>query len=334
MSTIGQAFEQQFHGEPAVWLKWGRYEAAVVPAVGANLIAFRDTESGFRFLREPKADEMEAFKANPGVYGIPVLFPPNRYDNGQFTFQGRAYSFPVNEPATGNHLHGFFHTAAWTVEDYGTTQTESYVALAISVTEDHPIYRYLPHRFTLKLRYALSEAGLLQHVSVHNEGTDTLPCMLAFHTAINAPFDPASTADDYTFKLTIGERWELSDRMLPTGRKQTLTAEEEQMKTGGLSPYWSSMDNHYTALPQNGRNAMELTDNRTGTTLVYDVSSAFKQWMIWNNNASRKFFCPEPQLNLVNAPNVELPADEIGLVALEPGGIWETSSRLYVKQAR
>lgn len=331
MSNVAQAIEQTFHGEPAVWLKWGQYEAAVIPAVGANLVAFRDTEKGFRFLREPEASEMEAFKADPGVYGIPVLFPPNRYDNGIFTFHDRTYTLPVNETDRGNHLHGFFHTAAWTVEDYGTTKTESYVSLKVTVTEDHPIYQYLPHRFSLKLRYALNGNGLLQHVAVLNEGEDVLPCMLAFHTAINAPFDPNSSADDYTFKMTIGERWEMNERMLPTGRKQPLAAEEEQMKSGGLSPYWEAMDNHYTSLPQNGRNAMELTDNRTGTTLVYDVGTAYKQWMIWNNNASRKFFCPEPQLNLVNAPNTSLPADEIGLIALEPGGIWETTSRLYVR---
>ena len=42
-------------------------------------------------------------------------------------------------------------------------------------------------------------------------------------------------------------------------------------------------------------------------------------------------FCPEPQINLVNAPNVDLPADDIGLFGLAPGEIWEATSRLYLK---
>lgn len=332
MSTQGQAFEQFFHDEQAVWLQWGAYEAAVLPAVGANLIAFRDKENNYTFLREPSPGEMDGFRTNPGIHGIPVLFPPNRYEDGTFTWNGRTYTFPVNEAKTGNHLHGFFHTAAWSIEDFGSNKTESYVSLNISIDESHPIYKYLPHRFTIKLRYSLNDSGLLQHVSVHNEGTDAMPCMIAFHTAINAPFAPNSTSDDYRFTLTTGKRWELNERMLPTGSYQPLTAEEEAMKTTGLSPFWESMDNHYTTEPQNGRNAMVLTDTRNDVTLVYDVGTAYKQWMIWNNNATPGFFCPEPQLNLVNAPNVNLPAEQTGLVALEPGGIWEETSRLYVRK--
>jgi len=333
MSKQGQAFEGQFHNDPAIWLKWGSYEAAVLPGVGANLITFRDTDKGYSFLREPSAEEMDAFKANPGIHGIPVLFPPNRYEDGTFTWNGRTYTFPVNEASTGNHLHGFFHTAEWTVEDFGANKTESYAAFQIVIDEQHPIYTFLPHRFTIKLRYALNADGLLQHVSVHNQGSEAMPCMVAFHTAINAPFAPNSSADDYRFTATIGKRWALNGRMLPTGQYQPLLPEEEAMKSTGVSPFWASMDNHYTAEPRNGRNVMELTDAKEGVTLVYDVGTGFKQWMIWNNGATPGFFCPEPQLNLVNAPNVDLPDEVKGFVALEPGGIWEQSGRLYVRRA-
>ncbi|OBR64298.1 aldose epimerase [Paenibacillus oryzae] len=332
MTKQGQASLGTFHDEDAVWLRYGSSEAAILPKVGANLIAFRDTEKGYTFLREPSADEMNTFRANPGVHGIPVLFPPNRYEDGTFDWNGKTYTFPVNEAKTGNHLHGFFHTAEWKVDDFGTGKTESYAVLSITVNEEHPIYTYLPHRFTIALRYSLSDSGLQQLVSVHNEGDEPMPCMIAFHTAINAPFAPGSTTEDYRFTLTTGKRWELNERMLPTGRHLPLREEEIQMQTTGLSPYWESMDNHYTSESRNGRNAMELTDTREGVVLVYDVSPSYKQWMIWNNGATPGFFCPEPQLNLVNAPNVDLPAEETGLVSLEPGGIWQAASRLYLRK--
>lgn len=325
------AYEGQYEGEAAVWLKAGRYEAAILPGIGGNLICFRDTESGYRFLHEPGAEEMEAFKANPGIHGIPVLFPPNRYEDGEFPWDGKVYQLPVNEPATGNHLHGFLHTAAWEVEEFGSGTSESFVTVAIKVDENHPSYQYLPFKYTVKLRYTLGEAGLSQQLLVHNDGDVRMPCLLAFHTAVNAPFAPGSTAQDYRVKLTIGDRWELSDRMLPTGKFQELTADELAMKTDGVYPFYASMDNHYTAAAQNGRNRMELTDSKAGVTLVYDVGTSYKQWMIWNNGATEGFFCPEPQINLVNAPKVDLPADEIGLFGLEPGEYWEESSRLYVK---
>jgi aldose 1-epimerase len=331
MTKQGQAYVGQFHDEQAVWLQWGPYEAAALPNVGANLIAFRDTVQGYSILREPTLDEMGGFRERPIVHGIPLLFPPNRYEDGTFIWNGRTYTFPVNEESTGNHLHGFLHDAAWSIDDYGVAATESYAQFSITIDESHSIFEYLPHRFTLRLRYSLSDNGLLQHVMVTNDGEEAMPCMIAFHTTINAPFVPGSTADDYTFTMTTGKRWELSSRMLPTGSHQPLLEEEVAMQTTGVSPFWQPMDNHYTSATRDGRNKMELTDNRAGVTLVYDVGTAYKQWMIWNNKATPGFFCPEPQLNLVNAPNVDLPAEDIGLVTLEPGGIWESTSRLYLR---
>lgn len=76
---------------------------------------------------------------------------------------------------------------------------------------------------------------------------------------------------------------------------------------------------------------MELTDLKQKIKLVYDAGTSYKQWMIWNNEAQEGFFCPEPQINLVNAPFVDLPADDIGLFSLQPGEIWEESSRWYVR---
>lgn len=326
-----KAFEGQYEGEPAVWLKAGRYEAALLPKLGGNLIAFRDTENKYRFLREPEPGNIEAFKQSPGVFGIPVLFPPNRYEAGKFPWNGAVYELPVNEEATGNHLHGFLHTTPWQVEDFGTGKNESYVVVSVKIDENHPSYQYLPHRYTVKLRYALSEDGLSQQVLVRNDGDKAMPCLLAFHTAVNAPFAEGSAAGDYKVKATIGQRWELNERMLPTGSFQPLSAQEEALRDEGVYPFFESLDNHYTAVPQNGRNRMELTDTRLGVTLVYDVGTSYKQWMIWNNGATEGFFCPEPQINLVNAPNVDLPADEIGLFGLEPGEYWEERARLYVK---
>ncbi|MBB6692147.1 aldose 1-epimerase [Cohnella xylanilytica] len=326
------AREGEFHGEPAIWLRSGGYEAALLPAIGGNLIAFRDTLSGMRFLHEPSAEEMDGFRARPMIHGIPVLFPPNRYEDGRFRWGGAEHRLPVNEPATGNHLHGFLYDTPWRVEEYGATATESFVVVSVAVDENHPMYAYLPYSFTMRLRYGLGPHGLSQQVFVRNEGRETMPCLFAFHTSVNAPFAPGSSAKDCRLKLTVGERWELDGRMLPTGSFRPLSAEEEAMKGEGVYPFFEPMDNHYTAAAQNGRNRMELTDVRAGATLVYDVGTSYKQWMIWNNGAREGFFCPEPQISLVNAPGIDRPAEEIGLFSLDPGDIWEETSRLYVKR--
>lgn len=326
-----KAYEGDFHGESAIWLKAGNYEAALLPEIGGNLIAFRDNDRGLKLLHEPAPEEMESFKARPMIHGIPVLFPPNRYEDGKFPWNGEVHQFPVNESATGNHLHGFLYNIPWKVEDYGTTGTESYVSVVMTVDKQHASYVYFPYVYELRIRYSLGKQGLSQQVTVLNTGTKRMPCLLAFHTSVNAPFAEGSAAADYRLKLTIGERWELNERMLPTGQFQPLSPQEQLMNGEGVYPFFESMDNHYTAVAQNGRSRMELTDLSRKLTLVYDAGTSYKQWMIWNNGAQEGFFCPEPQINLVNAPNTGLPADEIGLFSLEPGEIWEETSRLYVR---
>lgn len=328
--TLNSAYEGSYQKAKAVWLKAGPYEAAVLPELGANLIAFRDTEKQYQFLREPSPKEWAKFRKTPTVHGIPVLFPPNRYEDGKFPWNGKVHELPVNEVRRNNHLHGFLYKTPWKVTQFGADDTGASVTLEVKVAEGHPVYALFPFSFTFRLKYTLSEDGLQQQVFIRNDGEERMPCLLAFHTAVRAPFAPNAANEDMRIKLTIGERWAMSKRMLPTGQFQPLKREEEAMKGDGVSPFFAALDNHYTAVPQNGRNRMELTDTKNNVTLVYDAGTAYKQWMIWNNKAVGGYFCPEPQINLVNAPHVDLPADEIGLVSLEKGEIWEETSRFYV----
>ncbi|KKC47634.1 MULTISPECIES: aldose 1-epimerase [Paenibacillus] len=334
MSSASSAFEGIYQGQKAIYLRAGAYEAVMLPEIGGNLVAFRDLVNGYRFLREPAHEDMQKFRENSIVWGIPVLFPPNRYEDGKFPWNGRIYQLPINEPATDNHLHGFLYQTPWEVESFGHKGDESFVTVSVKVDEDHPAYRRLPFNYTVRLHYSLGPDGLSQRVTLRNDGSESMPCLLAFHTTLNAPFSPGSKAQDCKLKLTIGERWEMSPRMLPTGSFMPLSAEEENMKEDGVDPFWTALDHHYTAVPQNGRNRMELTDTKRGVTLVYDVGTSYKQWMLYNNQGRGEFFCPEPQVNLVNAPNMSLPAEEMGLFGLEPGEIWEERARFYVKVGR
>lgn len=295
------------------------------------MIAFRDHCNNYQFLREPAPEEMDAFKERPRNHGIPVLFPPNRFQDGKFPFNGKTYSFPINEEITGNHIHGFFYNRPWDMLKYGKNDKECFITLVQDVNETHEVYSYFPHKFKFKITYTLSDQGLSQTVHIENCGDDPMPCMLAFHTAINAPFSSNSTINDCLCKITIGERWELDARKLPTGNKLPLCDRELLMKNKSVSPFFEEMDNHYTAEPQNGKNYLELIDTREKVRLIYDVGTKYKQWMIWNNKAAGGFFCPEPQINLVNAPNVNLPDESKGFIALEPGQIWRETSFFYVE---
>lgn len=270
-------------------------------------------------------------KKRSTVYGIPVLFPPNRYEDGTFTVNGKTYRFPINEEETHNYIHGFFKDIAWEVTAVGTDETTAYVEVSQRVDARHEVFHYFPHEFSVSIRYTLSNQELRQAVKIENHGSDAMPLMLGFHTTLNAPFHEESTADDYTIMLTIGQRWEMSSRMLPTGSFLPLSMDEQKLKESGVNPFFTALDNHYTASPQGGRNYAALTDHRLGIRLVYEAGREYTQWMVFNNHANGGFICPEPQTSVVNAPNTGLPQSESGLIVLQPAETWSASSRIYVE---
>ncbi|MFC7395535.1 aldose 1-epimerase [Scopulibacillus cellulosilyticus] len=316
-----------FNGRRAYELNFSPYQAVVIPEFGGNLVAFRHVEKGYRFIREP--EDMEDFKQNPCLYGIPVLFPPNRYEDGTFKFQGHVYKFPINEKSKNNHLHGFFYDRPWDVSGQGQTENGCYLELTQKIDEQTEVYRYFPHQFRFILRYTLSSQGLSQNVTINNEGPNAMPLMLGFHTSINAPFARTSKPEDYTLHLSIQDRIELNDRSLPTGQKLPLDEYEKKLANEGASPYFKPLDHHYAAAG-NEENRMILTDNNEKVSLVYHTGEQYHFWMLYNKDAKSGFFCPEPQTSMVNSPNIPWPTDETGLIELKAGETWSAESRLYM----
>ncbi len=330
-NAVREVKETTFCGERAVRMTFYPYTAVILPDVGGNLISFREMERDYRFLREPKEEEMASFKERPILHGIPVLFPPNRYEDGHFALLGNSYHLPVNEESNHNHIHGFLYNEPWNIHSTGVSKGNVYVELSKVIRPGEKIYSTFPHSFEIRLRYALSGSGLSKRITVTNTGKNAMPCMLGFHTAINAPFAPGSTMEDCLMKVTIGKRLELSERMLPTGRYLPLSHEEEKLKGEGISPFFSPLDNHYAAEAQDGRNAMVLTDLKEKVRLIYDVGTKYKFWMIYNQDAKSGFICPEPQTNIVNAPNLNLPDDQTGMIILKPGETWTETSRFIIE---
>ncbi|KEO84913.1 aldose 1-epimerase [Tumebacillus flagellatus] len=323
-----------FHGEPAVELSVSSYTAVVLPHIGGNLVSLRETERGYRLLCEPAPDRMEWFRQHPVVHGIPVLFPPNRYEDGTFELAGRTYRWPVNDAEHGNHIHGFLYDREWEVYASGVTDQEAFVELRFVNHADAALYRLFPHAFEFRLKYVLSERGLAQEIAIANRGDDAMPCMLGFHTALNAPFAAGSSAQDLVVKATIGQRVEMSERMLPTGEFVELTGGEEEMRRDGVSPFFATLDHHYTAEAQAGRNYVALIDTREQVRLVYDAGTKYKYWMLFNADARSGYFCPEPQTNLVNAPRLEGQVEDTGFVILQPCEVWSEASRIWVESLK
>ena len=161
-----------------------------------NLI--RLARSGSELLRTPEGETQ--LRREPQVYGMPLLLPPNRTAGGAFTFQGTTYHLPINEPVYGNHIHGSLARMPFRV----TEQT------ATSVTGFYENRgECYPFPFAITVTHCLTETGTQHLFTLCNTGPKTMPLAFGLHIAFRAkPF----------FAVPIGQRWEVDERYIPTGR--------------------------------------------------------------------------------------------------------------------
>ncbi len=325
----------QWQDEPAVRFWAGGYEALMLPGVGAQVIELQDLQRGLTLLRYPEGVGLDEFKARPQIYGIPILFPPNRIADGKFPMAGTVVDFPLNGNEN-NHIHGFLRLRPWEVVTTAVTGATVVVEAAFTGDNATDAYdRYL-NQFEFRMRYTLSAAGLQQTLTIGNRGTVALPLGVGFHTALQVPFHPESKAEDCRLRVSVGAEWELDERTLPTGKLLPLNEADQAYRTVGVMPQGSPISAHYTAeaLTVDGKpfHGALIEDGARRLRVVYRVDAAYRHWMLWNYGGDKGFFCPEPQTWAINAPNLKLAPEITGYRELQPGEIWSAETAIYVEE--
>ncbi|KAA2653555.1 aldose 1-epimerase, partial [Alistipes onderdonkii] len=223
-----------WHGMRAVEFSKGDYAALLVPDMGANLVRLADTRRGIEILRAPAGDEVEEFRRRPHVFGLPILFPPNRIADGQYTFDGRTYRFPITDAKGGHYHHGILKSQPFAVSKAWETADEVLVECRYySNAGNDAIFRDFPHEFKCKIVYRLMAGGLEQEVMFANRSAEPMPVGVGFHTPMRIPF-AGGAASDYVMRAAVGEQVELSGRNIPTGRKLPLSEKFARLRGAGL----------------------------------------------------------------------------------------------------
>ena len=218
----------------AVEFSKGDYTALLIPGMGANLIRLTNTRLGAEILRAPADDEVETFKGRPHVFGLPILFPPNRIEDGCYTFGGRTYRFPITNAKEHHYHHGilksqpFAVSKAWEIGEEVLVECRYY-----SNAGNDAIFRDFPHEFKCKITFRLTAQGLEQEVMFANRSAEPMPVGVGFHTPMQIPFAGGEAAD-YVMRVAVGEQVELSGRNIPTGRKLPLSEQFARLREGGL----------------------------------------------------------------------------------------------------
>lgn len=320
---------EKWYNHDVVVLENDEYIAKIIPDIGANCIVMRDKIKRMELVRSPSC--ISDLEIKPEVYGIPILFLPNRIDAGKIITESKIYELPVTE-AAGTYLHGFLHKSRWSVVDCWTTMEEAHTVLMFTHCSKMESFYCFPHKFTVVVQYMLSKTGLTQVVKFTNEDCISFPFAIGCHTALRLPAESSKDWSSCRLLLSARKRWELDCRHLPTGKVYEIQGQDLDLLKDGLKV----SDEKISALFSSGSiqigkhefNGAILSNAMTGYTIEYTVDPSYRFWVLWNGGGGQGFVCPEPQTWAVNAPNLELSKEETGMRLIHPGEVVTLTSRL------
>ncbi|WP_269432468.1 aldose 1-epimerase [Gordoniibacillus kamchatkensis] len=262
----------------------------------------------------------KAYRQMPLLYGIPVLFPPNRIENGRFVYNGREYQFERNEKNTGHHAHGMVYQRRWELLKGSAEAGEAVIVTKFDSAQHPDVIAQFPHRFRVRMTFTLRGSKLIQEAEVTNLSEEAFPWGLGYHTTFSFPFrGKEDRLDKCTLAVNAAKRWVLNSQFLPTGELQDFDGRERL--NAGLPMEGVVLDDVFLSSAGCGETPNEalLTDGNIGLKVAYRCDGNMTQWVLHNGGGGQGFFCPEPYTWVTNAPNLPLDRSLTGLQELEPG---------------
>jgi aldose 1-epimerase len=306
--------------------------AEVWPALGFNC---------FRWQAVRGSDRLDLLYADPALFtngrptrsGIPVLFPfPNRIRDGRYSWTGKDYQLPRNDPVQKNAIHGFACRVPWRVVDQGATEESAWVTGEFRCSLDAPDCLPLwPVDHELRLTVRLGHNLLRLEATVRNPDAVPLPFGLGYHPYFKLPFTSSGAAEHCTVEVPAGEFWEL-EANLPTGRRALVDAARDLNKPcpfGGLQ-----VDDVLTALPARAARMDGLIERgaivgAAGAPLRVFCAPAFREMVVFTP-PHRQAFCVEPYTCTTDAVNLQARGVDAGWLVLPPGETWSAAVELWV----
>jgi aldose 1-epimerase len=306
--------------------------AEVWPALGFNCYRWQAPRGGAT-LDLLYADPALFANGRPTRSGIPTLFPfPNRIRAGRFTWAGKDYQLPLNDPAQKNAIHGFACRRAWRVLDHGAGADSAWVTGAFRCSLDDPDSRPLwPADHEIRLTYRLGAGTLRLEAEVRNPDEVPLPFGLGYHPYFRLPFVPEGRAEDCAVCVPAAEYWVLEEN-LPTGERRPVDAGRDLNQArafGGLS-----LDDVLTGLQArpprlDGLIERAAVQGGPGAPLRLFCSPDFRELVVFTP-PHRQAFCVEPYTCTTDAINLQARGVEAGWRVLPPGGTWAGVVELWV----
>jgi aldose 1-epimerase len=198
---------------------FGKYEAhriqnehgtgfCLVPEYGACLLELNF--NGQQVLDAYKTpEELDFNRWSKNVFLYPF---PNRLKNGQYTWEGKSYQFPINDGSTGNALHGFGSDKALKVDEVLIKEAEASMQLSYQYEGNIGAY---PFPFIFRLSLKIEATGNLEvNMTFQNTGPSAIPIGWGWHPY----FKLSDKVELHDLQTPAIELIGIDKYMIPTGK--------------------------------------------------------------------------------------------------------------------
>ena len=289
--------------------------AVIVPGAGCQCLGYR---AGMLEVIAGPANP-DAWREHPHRGGIPILFPwPGRVAGACFTFEGREYRLPVNDPAHGHAIHGLACERAFRVMRRGPC----FVTAILDSSDYADLNSIWPWPFVLEIGYEVG-SGLRLKARITNSGDLVMPFGFGAHPYFHAPLNPKGVRDAMLIELDANARWPLDARLIPTGDAERLAGKYDLRAPRPLGA--DTYDDAFRMVPIAGRTSApraRLIDPSLEIALEIGADPAFGDFVVYAP-AERPVVALEPYTCAPDAFNLAARGIAAGMRELAPGQTFE-----------
>lgn len=225
---------------------------------------------------------------------------PNRMKDGQYTFDGKLYQFPINDRNTNNSLHGFLEPIQMKV----IHQNDKENVASIELKGSFQGVDYYPFPFDFYAKYILTDSELRIQMKIKNIGNTNMPIALGWH-----PYFKLDTVSIDVLKMQFPncQSVEIDNRMIPTGTTSSYHDFSDLTTIGN-----TSLDKCFILQAVNSKRAEITLQSHTTTLKIWQETDAFPYFQVYTPD-ERQSIAIEPMTCNVDAFN-----NKKGLWILEP----------------
>ncbi len=272
----------------------GDLSLGLAPEIGGSVAWFR---KGGKDLMRPLGGDDRARRSVVGAAMFPMAPYANRIADNAFTFEGRTYCFPQNNPPEKFNVHGTAWHLPWSERRLAEDKA---VLELVHIAPDEP-YSYAAHQ-----RFTLSPEALTVETGIENRGERRMPFGFGQHPWFLRDPDVEVRFDAAVFWI---EGWDnVASERIATPPELSFATRRRLPKARRNNCYglWD------------GTAEIVWPSRQIGLRITADP--IFKHLMFYADPA-RPTFCLEPQTNSVCAFNMpEEQADyDLGTIVLAPG---------------